>query len=51
MLSAPNMAGILILPTMIYHALQLIIVSVIAQRFAKIAEREEAERARNGANA
>ncbi len=50
-LSAPNMAGILILPTMIYHALQLIIVSVIAQRFAKIAEREEAERARNGANA
>ncbi len=44
-LSAPNMAGILILPTMIYHALQLIIVSVIAQRFAKIAEREEAERA------
>lgn len=50
-LSAPNIAGILILPTMIYHALQLIIVSVIAQRFAKIAEREEAERARNGANA
>lgn len=50
-LSAPNMAGILILPTMIYHALQLIIVSVIAQRFAKIAEREEAERAQNGANA
>lgn len=50
-LSAPNMAGILILPTMIYHALQLIIVSVIAQRFAKIAEREEAERARNGADA
>ena len=50
-LSAPNMAGILILPTMIYHALQLIIVSVIAQRYAKIAEREEAERARNGANA
>lgn len=49
-LSAPNMAGILILPTMIYHALQLIIVSVIAQRFAKIAEREEAERARNGAD-
>ncbi|MBP3557193.1 MAG: bile acid:sodium symporter [Thermoguttaceae bacterium] len=49
-LSAPNMAGILILPTMIYHALQLIIVSVIAQRFAKIAEREETERARNGAN-
>jgi len=49
-LSAPNMAGILILPTMIYHALQLIIVSVIAQRFAKIAEREEAERARNGAS-
>lgn len=49
-LSAPNMAGILILPTMIYHALQLIIVSVIAQRFAKIAEREEAERAQNGAN-
>lgn len=45
-LSAPNMAGILILPTMIYHALQLIIVSVIAQRFAKIAEREEAERAK-----
>lgn len=50
-LSAPNMAGILILPTMIYHALQLIIVSIIAQRFAKIAEREEAERAKNGANA
>ncbi len=50
-LSAPNMAGILILPTMIYHALQLIIVSVIAQRFARIAEREEAERAQNGANA
>ena len=49
-LSAPNMAGILILPTMIYHALQLIIVSIIAQRFAKIAEREEAERARNGAS-
>ena len=49
-LSAPNMAGILILPTMIYHALQLIIVSVIAQRFARIAEREEAERAQNGAN-
>ena len=50
-LSAPNMAGILILPTMIYHALQLIIVSVIAQRFARIAEREDAERARNGADA
>ncbi|MDO4569215.1 MAG: bile acid:sodium symporter family protein [Planctomycetia bacterium] len=33
----PNakLAGILILPTMIYHALQLIIVSVIASRFAK----------------
>jgi predicted Na+-dependent transporter len=45
------MAGILILPTMIYHALQLIIVSVIAQRFARIAEREDAERARNGADA
>ena len=50
-LSAPNMAGILILPTMIYHALQLIIVSVIAQRFAKIAEREEAERANAETNA
>ncbi|MBQ5790704.1 MAG: bile acid:sodium symporter [Thermoguttaceae bacterium] len=50
-LSAPNMAGILILPTMIYHALQLIIVSVIAQRFAKIAEREEAERANAEMNA
>ena len=50
-LSAPNMAGILILPTMIYHALQLIIVSVIARRFAKIAEREEAERANVGTNA
>lgn len=35
-LSVPKMAGILILPTMIYHALQLIIVSILAQRFAEI---------------
>lgn len=34
-LSAPNMAGILILPTMIYHAMQLIVVSMIAQNWAK----------------
>lgn len=34
-LSAPQMAGILILPTMIYHAMQLIVVSVLAQRFAR----------------
>ena len=34
-LSSPQMAGILILPTMIYHALQLIIVSVLAKRFAR----------------
>ena len=39
-LSAPKMAGILILPTMIYHAMQLIIVSIIAQRFAKDAEKK-----------
>lgn len=36
-LSVPKMAGILILPTMIYHALQLIIVSILAQRWAKTA--------------
>lgn len=36
-LSAPKMAGILILPTMIYHALQLIIVSILAQHWAKSA--------------
>ena len=40
-LSAPKMAGILILPTMIYHAMQLIVVSIIAQRFAKDAEKKE----------
>lgn len=34
-LANPSLAGILILPTMIYHALQLIIVSIIAQRFQR----------------
>ncbi len=38
-LSDPALAGILILPTMLYHALQLIIVSIIAQRFAKEVEK------------
>ena len=38
LLESPNMAGMLILPTMIYHAMQLIVVSVIAQRFARNAE-------------
>lgn len=33
-LSDPHMAGVLLLPTMLYHAYQLIIVSIIAQRFA-----------------
>lgn len=37
-LTNPSLAGILILPTMIYHALQLIIVSIIAQRFQKQSE-------------
>jgi sodium/bile acid cotransporter 7 len=39
-LDAPQMAGILILPTMIYHAMQLIIVSILAQRFARKAEND-----------
>lgn len=37
-LNNAQMAGILILPTMIYHAMQLIVVSVIAQKFAKQAD-------------
>ncbi len=31
----PHLAGVLLLPIMLYHAYQLIVVSVIAQRFAK----------------
>ena len=34
-LADPQLAGVLLLPTMLYHAYQLIIVSIIAQRFAK----------------
>lgn len=30
----PQLAGVLLLPIMLYHAYQLIVVSVIAQRFA-----------------
>ena len=33
-LTDPAMAGILLLPTMLYHALQLIIVSILARRWA-----------------
>jgi len=35
----PQLAGVLLLPTMLYHAYQLVVVSMIAQRFAK--EKEE----------
>lgn len=31
----PQLAGVLLLPTMLYHAYQLIVVSIIAQRFAR----------------
>lgn len=31
----PQLAGVLLLPTMLYHAYQLIVVSIIAQHFAK----------------
>ena len=34
-LTDPAMAGILLLPTMLYHALQLIIVSILARRWAR----------------
>ena len=36
-LQDPKLAGILILPTMIYHALQLIIVGIIAHQMLKTA--------------
>ncbi len=42
-LGVPTLAGILILPTMIYHALQLIIVSILAERFARQKEEENQE--------
>ncbi len=32
LLADPKLAGILILPTMIYHALQLLIVGILAER-------------------
>lgn len=34
LLSDPKLAGLLILPTMLYHALQLLIVGILAQRMA-----------------
>lgn len=34
-LADPQLAGVLLLPTMLYHAYQLIIVSIIAQKLAK----------------
>ena len=33
--SAPHLLGVIILPTMIYHAMQLVFVSALAQSFAK----------------
>lgn len=39
--SAPQLLGVIILPTMIYHALQLVFVSAIAQSFAKKSEVKE----------
>ncbi|MDO4627690.1 MAG: bile acid:sodium symporter family protein [Planctomycetia bacterium] len=36
----PQLAGVLLLPIMLYHAYQLIVVSVIAQRFAKDKEKD-----------
>lgn len=35
LLPKPELAGVMILPTMIFHAMQLIIVSIIAQKFAR----------------
>ncbi len=34
-LTDPTMAGVLLLPTMIYHAMQLVVVSILAQRFGR----------------
>lgn len=36
----PQLAGVLLLPTMLYHAYQLIVVSIIAQRFAQEKDKE-----------
>lgn len=41
LLGDPRLAGILILPTMIYHALQLIILSIIAQKEARQFEKNQ----------
>lgn len=41
LLSDPRLSGILILPTMIYHAMQLLFVGVLAKSWAKSAEPEE----------
>ncbi|MBR0191569.1 MAG: bile acid:sodium symporter [Thermoguttaceae bacterium] len=35
----PQLAGVLLLPTMLYHAYQLIVVSIIARRFVKRREK------------
>ena len=40
LLADPKLAGILILPTMIYHALQLLIVGILAERERKNAPAE-----------
>lgn len=37
----PHLAGVMILPTMVYHALQLIIVSILASRLGKKVENAE----------
>lgn len=37
LLADPKLAGLLILPTMLYHALQLVIVGVLAKRFQRSA--------------
>ena len=36
----PAVIGVVLLPTMLYHAYQLIIVSIIAQKLGKTAESE-----------
>ena len=41
LLPKPELAGVMILPTMIFHAMQLIIVSIFAQKFAQDSEWEK----------
>ncbi len=47
LLGDPRLAGILILPTMIFHALQLIILSIIAQKEARQLENDLKEKVPN----